>query len=97
MSLDLIDWILRGLIIIYIFSSKIITYLLKNKINIALNNLIFSISMIPMIPLIWVTRQIMILNNKVDVSFTFYFALIVTIIVLLILIRNIYLYKKNKN
>lgn len=80
-------FILILVLLMIIASSNIVTYLLKNEIESKLNSLIFSISLLPGIPLIWLMSRSTssVFNNFLN----FYFPLIVSIIIILALLFNI--------
>lgn len=94
MELDWAYWFLRLSFILFIFSSRIITYLLKSKVENTLADLIFIVSILPIVPLIWTSRQFIVAANKDDKTFTFYIALISTVVILSMLMRKTYLYNK---
>ena len=75
-------------------SNKLINYLLKDKIDKKLMDLLDIVSIIPMVPVFWAWRKSVIININKD--FTFYIALFFSVAFFLVLIRKTYLYNKEE-
>lgn len=80
-------FILMSILLIIMTSINIINYLLKDKIENKLNNLICSILLLPGIPVIWLMGESV--SSDSNNILVFYFPLIISITVILTLITNI--------
>lgn len=84
--------VLMLVLLIILTSGRVISYLLKDKIESKLNNLIGSILLLPGIPVIWLmSKTVQSDSNNV---LQLYFPLIISLIVILVLLINIVRFNK---
>lgn len=89
---ELAYWIMEGSFFVLIFSNWLIIRLLKNKIEAKLIDLISIVSFLPVIPIMWAYRTVIVRGASKDISF--YVVLIISIGLIVSLMRRAYLYNK---